>query len=174
MAKDYAALQAELLAGHPVTGAYSVDDATAADELNALNISGEIGPEVILEYFIENQHRENNGGDTQNTNLYGRLVMVAESAEGGNPFSLSPADSLTVGQIAAAKTILRMLDGDAYSVNLSNVDVDGAFTKCQGANVYSTAQKNAIVGLSDNVQSRAQELGFGRVRAQDVTYARAL
>lgn len=38
MAIDYSALQTELLAGHPVTLAYSVDDATAVLELNALNI----------------------------------------------------------------------------------------------------------------------------------------
>ena len=36
---DYTALAAELTAGHPVTGAYSVDAATAAGELNAVNIS---------------------------------------------------------------------------------------------------------------------------------------
>jgi hypothetical protein len=34
---DLAALKAELLAGHPVTGPYSADDAVAADQLNAVN-----------------------------------------------------------------------------------------------------------------------------------------
>ena len=34
---DYIALKAELDAGHPDTGAYSVDNATAAAELNAVN-----------------------------------------------------------------------------------------------------------------------------------------
>lgn len=34
---DYAALKAELLAGHPVTGAYDADDTVAAGQLNALN-----------------------------------------------------------------------------------------------------------------------------------------
>ncbi len=34
---NIAVLKAELLAGHPDTGAYSVDDAIAADQLNALN-----------------------------------------------------------------------------------------------------------------------------------------
>lgn len=34
---DYPALQAELLAGHPDTGAYNADDALAAGELNAVN-----------------------------------------------------------------------------------------------------------------------------------------
>ena len=34
---DYQALKAELDAGHPDTGAYSVDAATAAAELNAVD-----------------------------------------------------------------------------------------------------------------------------------------
>lgn len=34
---DLAALKAELLAGHPETGAYSVDNATAAGEINLVN-----------------------------------------------------------------------------------------------------------------------------------------
>lgn len=36
---NYPALTAELLAGHPVTGAYNADDQLAADELNALNVT---------------------------------------------------------------------------------------------------------------------------------------
>lgn len=34
---DYQALKAELLAGHPDTGAYDADDQVAADQLNAVN-----------------------------------------------------------------------------------------------------------------------------------------
>lgn len=34
---DYVALKAELLAGHPVTGAYNADNQLAADQLNAVN-----------------------------------------------------------------------------------------------------------------------------------------
>ncbi len=39
IALDYVALKAELDAGHPVTGAYSANHQTAANELNALNRS---------------------------------------------------------------------------------------------------------------------------------------
>lgn len=35
---DYAAIQIELLAGHPISGAYNVDDKLAADQMNVLNI----------------------------------------------------------------------------------------------------------------------------------------
>lgn len=34
---DFAALKAELLSGHPDTGAYSADDAIAADEISVVN-----------------------------------------------------------------------------------------------------------------------------------------
>jgi len=38
---DYVALRAELddSGGHPITGPYSLDDATAVDELNAVNLT---------------------------------------------------------------------------------------------------------------------------------------
>jgi len=36
---DLVALKAELLSGHPVTGAYDADNAIAADQLNAVNRS---------------------------------------------------------------------------------------------------------------------------------------
>ena len=38
MSIDYVALKAELDAGHPVTGAYNVDDQLAANEINLANI----------------------------------------------------------------------------------------------------------------------------------------
>lgn len=40
MAIDYTVITEELVAGHPVTGAYSADAQTAAEQFNALNISG--------------------------------------------------------------------------------------------------------------------------------------
>ena len=39
MSINYPALAAELLAGHPVTGAYDANDQLAADELNLANIT---------------------------------------------------------------------------------------------------------------------------------------
>jgi len=36
---DYIILRDELLAGHPVTGAYNATDQLAADEINAVNVS---------------------------------------------------------------------------------------------------------------------------------------
>ena len=48
---NYVELKAELLAGHSVTGAYSVDDATAAAEISAPNISKVKGVMTGAEMF---------------------------------------------------------------------------------------------------------------------------
>ena len=37
--EQYPALQAELLAGHPISGAYDADDQLAADQINALDVT---------------------------------------------------------------------------------------------------------------------------------------
>jgi hypothetical protein len=51
MMVDYVALKAELLAGHPVTGAYDVDDALAADQLNAVNRTTTVAKLTASELF---------------------------------------------------------------------------------------------------------------------------
>ena len=176
MGIDYQALKTELLAGHPDTGAYNVDDQLAADELNAVNRPVAAPAAEILKFCLTTQHRENTGSDTSNTNIYGRIAMVAEATEGSNPFGVSPADSITVGQIAAAKTILRLLQDDCFALDLAGADINAALTKCQGANCFSPSDKTALEALSENKQSRAQEIGFGRpsVNAGHVIAARAM
>jgi hypothetical protein len=37
--EQYPDLQAELIAGHPISGAYNVDDQIAADQINALDVT---------------------------------------------------------------------------------------------------------------------------------------
>lgn len=53
---DYQALKAELDSGHPVTGAYNADNALAAAEMNALNVSVQretISSSIIFESIAE-------------------------------------------------------------------------------------------------------------------------
>lgn len=176
MGLDYQALKDELTAGHPVSGAYNADDTLAAAELNALNRPVASPASDFKNYCLYNLHRENNGDDTTNTNIYGRAVMVAEASAGSNPFGLSPPDSITVGQIAAAKTLVAILDSETETILSDDANLDSILTKCQGANVMSPADKTALVALSDNKQSRASEINFGRpkVNATHVATARAL
>lgn len=174
MGIDNQALRDELLAGHPDTGAYNADNQLAADELNAQNRPVPAPAGAILDFCLTETHRENTGSDIQATNLYGRIRMVAETTVGGDPFGVG--DAITVGQLAAAKTVLRLLDDSGFALSLAMADIDSALTKCQGANCFSPPQKSAIVGLSENRQSRAQELNLGRaiINAGHVAYARSL
>ena len=65
---NLAVLKAELLAGHPVTGAYNVDHALAADQINLvnreLNINELTGDQVFratdaVEFAAMTEHRQN-------------------------------------------------------------------------------------------------------------------
>ena len=174
MALDYAGLQAELLAGHPDTGAYDADDALAAGELNALNRPVLASGAEIREFCLYTLHNEGTGSDTQNANIYGRIEMIAEAKQGDDPFGVT--DSLEVQQIAAAKTFLYMLNADDFQVLLADTEFDAILTKLQGANAFSPADKTALQALADNKQNRVTEIGFGRtqVNADHVAFARAL
>ena len=55
---DYISLKAELDAGHPDTGAYNVDDALAADELNAVNRTRNRGSMLGDEIFAATDNAE--------------------------------------------------------------------------------------------------------------------
>ena len=174
MALDYSGLQAELLAGHPNTGAYNADDALAADELNALNRPVAASAREIREFCLYTLHNEGSGQDTNNANIYGRIIMIAEAAIGDDPFGVT--DALEVQQIAAAKTFLYMLNSDDFQVLLADSGFDAILTKLQGANAFSPADKTALQALADNQTSRGQEVGFGRfpINANHVAFARAL
>lgn len=66
---DIAALKTELLAGHPVTGAYNADDALAAAEINLTNIDRDrtsmTGREVAAEIVDSDYDGLTDGEKTQ-------------------------------------------------------------------------------------------------------------
>ena len=177
MALDYQGLKTELAGSHPVSGAYNVDDALAADQLNDFNIAAETPAEEFLRYCLENNHRSNNGEDTQNTNIYGRIKMVAEATRGQDVFEQGGATppEVTIGQIAAAKTVIALLDSGLAFLG-SNAQIDGALTKLQGADAIGPADKTALLALGDNRTNRLLQINFGRdkVNATHVAHARAI
>ena len=175
------ALKAELLAGHPDTGAYNVDDAIAADEINALNRDAPADSIALLRYLTLERFRQGT--------LYGRLQLVAcnRPVKDGNSWSIpelplgaNDADvAITQENIAAAATLLRFVDTDtADSVNLLDSRLDAILDSVGptpgGCDAIGAADKTALQGLSQNQQSRAMELGLGVVRPGTVQMARAL
>lgn len=157
---DYTALAAELLAGHPVTGAYNADDDLAAAELNAVNRPALSLLTDVMQYIIERNHRTQQGTDTTYTTILGRLYHAAESAVGDDPFGRGAGNELTLIHLHACKFFKAIFQSPQID-SLDYSDTNLPTGQVNGAGVWSTAHATAIEALSDNQISRAQELGLG-------------
>lgn len=170
MSFDLALLQSELLAGHPITGAYSADAATAVSELNEYNITSAVSISKIAEYMLLETHKSNEGTDLQVSSLYGRLEQVALSSVGDDPLgSGTVTDQVS---LCAAKSFVWMLSNQSLNLDLSDAKFETLAGKLSTAKVYGIADKGAIIALSNNIQSRAIQIGLGRVSIQMIDEAR--
>lgn len=163
----------------PLTRGYSgMTDAQVAADLNTAYRDAPHNPSALLDYMMKTEFR--------NSTIYGRVGIVAglqpdpTSAGFGNaPMGGGGAAvAMDWRMVAAAQALIR-LTGDqagAISTPLTNTELSNILTEMDTTNaeVMSIAQRNAIIALSQNQQSRATELGLGRVRTGEVTQARAL
>lgn len=165
---DIVALKAELDAGHPISGPYNADDATAAAELNVLNRAAKAAIAAMRDYFL----LERKGG----VPLMGRLEIVATEPV-GTVDSLGDGVTTTLAHKTAAMTLLRILNPSsdfAIDVNDSRFIALLDDLAATGAKVIAPADKTALEAMSNNKQSRGAELGFGKVGHADVEDARKL
>ena len=178
MAIDYAQLKIDDAAGHPVTGAFNADPQIAANEWNALNIDGPPDAGGLLQYLLLERFRTGT--------LYGRIKMVSDSRplRAGNSWEFAPlplgaadADIVpTQDQVAAACAMIRMVDTDTgFATSLLDSRIDNILNDLAvgGIEAIGPIDKTAIQGFSQNVQSHANDLGYGRIRAGDIQFARA-
>ena len=176
MSVNYTALKAELDLNHPTTGLpYDADAQLAADQMNELNRPVEVAANEILAYCFLETFRINTGTDTIPSNIYGRIGMVAIADIGGDPFDST--DTVNAAQIAAAITMLRLLDPNAnFSLVLTDARFDAILTKLVQAGTMGAPDKAAILAFSEDKQSRTTEINFGRskVQADHVTHAREI
>lgn len=168
---DLVKLKAGLVAGHPTTGAYSADDATALGEVTALNLPGAPDVSKVREYCRSNEFK--------GRLILGSLKIAALSSPGALlPFGGSasvPADLVMSAQhIIGAHILLDVMDATASPPNLLDSAFDESLQDLVSAGVMGGADKTAIQALSSNQTNHAQQLGIGRVRLGDVTAARAL
>jgi len=178
---DYQALKAELLAGHPDTGAYNVDDLLAAGELNAenrrntsLNIS-----EVLKFLVLDNTHITD-GTDTQARSIWQRMKEVVSlatvpSVALSNPWGSSAIGNITEIQQIKTHQLLDLFTLSAQgnlSVNLTDSKFKNYLAGAQAAGCMSTIQETALLDL--NKISRAIELELGFIKTGDVGFARSL
>ena len=183
---DYAALAAELTAGHPDTGAYNADNSLAAGELNAFNRPAPGDLTGILGYLVKNRSRTNDGGDTVATSLLGRLKTVAEYAVGDNVFGRTGSNDTVTNEVKHAAQMFMALVAapNVPSVDLTNTEIDAAFTALGppgsgGCGVWKDPDITALKNLSQNQQSRAMEIATtiqynGVITESHVAHARGL
>ena len=137
------ALAEELRGAHPVTGTYSDDATTAAEQLNAENIASQ---------------RPLTNGDLMAWGALGPRANIQDSADTGTrqvrAISLSALDLLRSGE---------PLDLTKYS---------GLIAALIGAGVITQAESDQLTALSAITISRAQQLGL-TVTPGEVERARA-
>lgn len=154
----------------PLVRGYSgMDDAAAAVDINDIFYRPAVASiETLRNYFL--LERKNSMA------LMGRLKIVSDSAVGADP--LGDTLSLTLEHITAATTMfLIVTPSSVFSLDLNDSRFDQLLNYLaggSGAKVISPGDKTAIQALSENQQTRANELGLGRVREGTVAQARAL
>jgi len=146
------AMAAELAAGHPVTGAYSSNDQTAANELNAKNIA-DVQPMTsgdVLQWSAQASP-----SDTP------RLLKIQAAAES------NPNDDLKAISRAADILVQR-----AANLDLNDPEIAAMISALEAGAVLSTADVTALTTLATVDISRAAELGWPTVTEPDVRWAR--
>ena len=171
------AIRAQLDLGHPVTGAYNANNALAADEMNALNLSAPGGFSEVIKYISENRTRSNQGNDTVATAIIGRLEKLAQASVNDDPFGRLEGFA-TQEQIHAAGFLLRVFTSpNILELDWKNSEIDFALQALgggTGARVFKPADITAIQAFSENKTSVSLREGFGNVQEGDIEAARAL
>ena len=151
---DLATLHDELIIGHPVTGPYSADAATAAEQINAINRT-RIVPITSGELLAWSAGA--GAGDRP------RLIKIEEGT--------MAADE----QIAAiCKVAEGTINRDGTELDLSKQDRVAMVAALVAAGVLSQSDSDSLYALATQQISRANELGLSNVRAGTVEQARAL
>ena len=151
---DYEALKTELDAGHPVTGAYDADDALAAAELNAENVT--INEAVQLD------------GLNLAIREAGKWTSFSEKA------ALQTVEGTYDNQsMFEFMGLFPSLTG-ANSLDLQGTYMSALLDACVAEGSMGQGVADGISAFGDKVVSRAVELEFGTVSTRDVTYSRSI
>jgi hypothetical protein len=151
---DLAKLHDELLMGHPATGPYSPDAATAAAEINAVNRTRTV---PISSGELLAWSGAASSGDRP------RLIKIGEGA--------ASADE----QVAAiCKVAESTINRDGTELDLSKPDRVAMVAALVQSGVLSQADSDSLYALATRQISRADEIGLSNVRAGTIEQARAL
>ena len=144
-----------------------------AASLNAPDRPADGSATGMLQWLATHKNRSNDGSDTVGTAMLGRLRSVAEAAVGDDPFGRGVGNEVTLPQKHAAQAFLILVSSEAVVLDFTNTDVGLFFDEMESATVWKPADTTALQALSQNKQSRGQEIGAGHVRVGHILEAEA-
>jgi len=156
----------------PLVRAYSgMTDQQVADSMNTVDRPAEGSIEELRKYLLLEKKAA--------MSLLGRLEVLAAGTVGSDPLGDTISGGLTLEHITAAKALLRIADPASgftldYNDSRFNAILDDLAGGVGNALAINPADKTAIQALSNNQQSRGNEIGVGHVKVGHVTHARAL
>ena len=177
MATRQEILAADLTTDPLGRGYVGMTDQQAADDLNTSYRDADIRPGALFDY-LSSETAKDIPADTA-TVIYGRLKRVDQSgAIGASTFGADPANSnLTDVGLDACRTLLAMADQDrlgAFTERTTKIRFKEMLEAVKDAGVMKPSDVSAIVALSQNQQTRGQELGVGRIKEGHVAEARKI
>ncbi len=152
---------ADELTGDPLTRGYSgMTDQEATDDGNLKLYSSPVTATQVRDYLMLEQFKPISETGTNALQVYGRLTMVANAAEGGDPFGgTGDPLALTNDHIASAITFKAIIDAaDDFELDLNNSDFDRILTDIFNGKVLSAPHRTAIKAMSDDLLSRWEVL----------------
>jgi hypothetical protein len=151
---DLQILHDELLIGHPVTGPYSADAATAAEQINAVNRTRTVPISS------------------------GELLAWSAGAGAGDRPRIIKIEQGTTAADEQVAAICKVAEGtikrDGTELDLLKLDRVAMVAALVAAGVLSQADSDSLYALATRQISRADEIGLSNVRAGTVEQARAL
>lgn len=129
----------------------------------------------MLSFITKNRARTNEGTDTQNTAILGRLIAVANADVNSDVFGSGRLTTLE--QKHAASTFVFILNNNNMAVfDFVDTEVEAMINKLNGnsgnAGVWTNSDGNTLKALSQNKQTRPMELGLSVVKLGHITEAR--
>lgn len=186
---DYQLLKTEITVDELGRGYSAMGDQAVADDMNLVIRPKAASHSAVVDYLMNTRAHTNQGEDvtannTTPTIIYGRLIHVAEHvvleiALPLDPFGAgsTPTEKRVINtrQLHSAKAFLDMLRCGVLNVTLlTNTEPGNVLNDLVNCGIMNTVNRDAIIALSSNKQSRGEEIGWGSVAAIDVTRARAV
>ena len=162
--------------------AYTGTDVAAAIDLNTKYRPNEIDIATLLKFLVLDNVHSTDGNDTQDRAIWQRMLevrslAVVPSAAVANPWGSTAIGNVTEIRQVKTHQLVSWIELSAQGnlrINTADSNFQVYVAGAQAAGCMSTAQETALNALSDDQQTRGEELGVGRVSETDVNRARAL